>query len=438
MTDLALLPDPLPVPTATGPVRARVTLPGSKSYTNRALPIAALARGHSLLLGALDADDTRYMVAALRQLGIPITANWDASEIGVEGCDGHIPRAGAELFLGNSGTSMRFLTALAALGVGRYRLDGTPRMRQRPLGPLLDALRTLGVDARAEHGDECPPIVVSSSGSISGACVALRGDVSSQYVSALALALPYATPGLAIDIEGELVSKPYLDMTASTMQAFGVELRNNGYRRFSVPPGQRYQGCQYAIEPDASAASYFFALAAVTAGNVTVERLPPSSAQGDLRFVDVLEQMGCRVIRGRDDVTVTGPTTLRGIDVDMNAISDTVQTLTAIAPFASSAVTIRNVAHIRHKETDRLAACATELRRLGVPVDERDDGLTIQPATPRAGIVRTYDDHRMAMSFAVLAARATGVKIADPGCVAKTVPGFWNLLYPLLGNSCEM
>ena len=435
MADHQRLPDPLSVPHATAPVHGRVTLPGSKSYTNRALPIAALAKGPSVLRGALDSDDTRYMVSALQALGFAIEVDWATGELHVDGRDGHIPAAQAELFLGNSGTSMRFLTALVALGHGAFRLDGTARMRQRPLAPLLDGLRSLGVDVSSEAGNGCPPVVLRGRG-LPGGRVTMAGDLSSQYFSALAMTLPYARAPLQIDVRGELVSKPYIDMTAATMRAFGVMLEHANYQRMWVAAGQRYVGRAYDIEPDASAASYFFALAAVTGGELTVERLPPTSAQGDLRFIDVLQEMGCVVHRGADAVTLRGPAQLRGLDVDMNDISDTVQTLAAIAPFAASPVTIRNVAHIRHKETDRLAACATELRRLGVPVEERPDGLLIQPASPGSAVVQTYDDHRMAMSFAVTAARSdSDIRIADPGCVAKTVPGFWDLLFPLLGHA---
>lgn len=424
-----MLPDPLPIPTA-GPVRGSIVLPGSKSYTNRALPIAALADGASLLRGALESDDTRYMVEALRALGVAVRADWVAGEIEVEGTGGRIAVDSADLFLGNSGTSMRFLTALAALAHGHVRLDGTERMRQRPLAPLIDGLTSLGVTIRSADG--CPPVEIDADG-LPGGAVAMRGDLSSQYFSALAMVLPYADGPLDVVVEGDLVSKPYIDMTAGTMAAFGVDLFHDGYRRLWVEPGQRYVARTYDIEPDASAASYFFALAAVSGGSITVEHLPPTSAQGDLRFVDVLEAMGCRVERGEDAVTVHGPNQLRGIDIDMNAISDTVQTLAAIAPFADAPTTIRNVGHIRLKETDRIAAVAAELRRVGIRVDEREDGLTIYPGTPLSATIQTYDDHRMAMSFAVLATRVPGTTIADPGCVAKTVPGFWKLLFPLLG-----
>ena len=423
--------DPLPIPTAAGPVNAVVRLPGSKSFTNRVLPIAALARGRSEISGVLESDDTRYMVEALRALGIVIDAEWDAERVVVEGCDGDIPADRAELFLGNSGTSMRFLSALVALGVGTYRLDGTERMRQRPLQPLIDGLRDLGVDARSEAGDGCPPVEVRSNG-LPGELVRMRGDLSSQYFTALALAAPYAHGALTIEVEGELVSKPYLDVTSAAMSAFGVTLHNDEYRRFWIEPGQRYQGRAYQVEPDASAASYFFALAAVTGGTISVAGLPASSAQGDLHFVDVLEQMGCIVERD-ETLTVTGPRQLRGIDVDMNAISDTVMSLAAIAPFADGLVSIRNVGHIRLKETDRIAAIATELGRMGIRVVEQPEGLVIHPGQPQPATVQTYDDHRMAMSFAITGVRAPGICIADPGCVSKTVPRFWEILFPLLG-----
>jgi 3-phosphoshikimate 1-carboxyvinyltransferase len=428
------LPDPLEIPVASGPVSGRVTLPGSKSYTNRALPIAALADGVSTISGALESDDTRYMVEALRQLGIEVEADWERSVIRVAGQGGRIPAECAELYLGNSGTSVRFLTALAALANGEIRLDGTARMRERPLAPLIDGLAELGVGIRSETGNGCPPVVIRAAG-LPGGTIRMRGDVSSQYFSAVAMVLPYARAPLEIVVDGDLVSKPYIDMTASTMDAFGVALHHDCYQRLWVEPGQRFAARDYVVEPDASAASYFFALAAVTGGTVTVEHLPPTSTQGDLAFVDALEQMGCVVERSDNNVTVTGPERLGGIEIDMNPISDTVPTLAAIAPFATGPVVIRNVEHIRVKETDRIAAVVTELRRLGVDVDELDDGLVIRPSVPQPVTIQTYDDHRMAMSFAITATQVPGTSIADPRCVAKTVPGFWRLLFPLLGAS---
>jgi 3-phosphoshikimate 1-carboxyvinyltransferase len=424
--------DPLEIPQHSAPVNARVSLPGSKSYTNRALPIAALADGTSTLCGVLDSDDTRYMIEALRALGFVVEADWTAATVRIEGRGGEIPQANAELFLGNSGTSVRFLTAMAALGRGSIRIDGTERMRQRPLAPLIDGLSSIGVDVRSQSNNGCPPVVVSARG-LQGGSITMPGDVSSQYFSALAMVLPYSREPLDVIVEGDLVSKPYVDMTSSTMRAFGVTLHHDDYRRLWVTEGQRYQATAYSVEPDASAASYFFALAAVTGGTITVEHLPASSSQGDVHFVDVLERMGCVIERGDSEIRVTGPDQLRGIDVDMSDISDTVQTLAAIAPFADAPVVIRRVRHIRYKETDRLAALTTELQRLGVRVTEVEDGLTIYPTMPHAATVQTYDDHRMAMSFGIAGTRIPGLKIADPGCVSKTVPNFWNLLFPILG-----
>lgn len=429
-----IVADPLTIMKATGPVSGRVSLPGSKSYTNRALPIAALADGVSTIYGALDSDDTRYMVSALQVLGIVVEADWASGRIRVHGQDGSIPASEAQLYLGNSGTSMRFLTALVCLGTGTYRLDGNAAMRRRPIGPLIDGLRSMGIGVR-ELGDAgCPPLEMITQG-LPGKPVSMRGDLSSQYFSALAMVAPYANGTMEIIVEGDLVSKPYIDLTADAMAAFGVTLNHDNYKRLWTEPGQRYRATEYPVEPDASAASYFFALAAVTGGSVTVERLPATSRQGDIAFVDVLEQMGCRVERGESDVTVHGPGQLKGIDVDMNAISDTVMSLAAIAPFADDLVTIRNVGHIRLKETDRLTATATELKRLGIRVDERPESLTIYPGTPRPATIQTYDDHRMAMSFAVTGVKAGGIRIADPTCVAKTVPRFWEILEGLVGNS---
>lgn len=427
------LPDPYSVPRAHGPVSGRVELPGSKSITNRALIIAALAAGTSTLRGVLDSDDTRYMVEALQTLGFDVNADWANRTVTVTGLDGRISAGQAELFLGNSGTSMRFLTALCAAGRGQFRLDGTDAMRQRPIGPLLDALRQLGVRAESETGNDCPPITIASAGLEPGT-VRMPGNLSSQYFSALAMVLPAAPGNYEIAVVGDLVSKPFIDLTASTMREFGVTMRHDDYTSISVEPGQRYVARDYVVEPDASAASYFFALAAVSGGSITVAALPTSSAQGDVHFVDVLETMGCTVERG-EGITVTGPDRLNGVEVDMNAISDTVMSLAAIAPFASGPTTVSNVEHIRFKETDRLAATCAELRRMGIEVGERPDGLTIQPGQPQPAVVQTYDDHRMAMSFAITGTQQSGIQIADPGCVSKTLPEFWDLLEQLVGSN---
>jgi 3-phosphoshikimate 1-carboxyvinyltransferase len=434
MTERHDYPPAIRLEPARGPVEAEVTLPGSKSYTNRALVLAALAVGTSTLRAALFSEDTAVMAESLRQLGIPVHGNAEQLTFTVEGKGGVIPATRAACFVGNSGTTARFLTALLALGHGEYLIDGVPRMRQRPIQPLLDALRQLGVDASSVDGNGCPPVLVRASG-LAGGRVRLPGTLSSQYLSALLMVGPCTPQGLEIEVEGDLVSKPYVELTVQAMQAFGARVEREDDHRFVVPGGQGYRARDYTVEPDASAASYFFALAAVTGGRVRVRNLGSGSAQGDTRFVDVLEQMGCRITRSVNALTVEGPPRLRGVNVDMNAISDTVQTLAAIAPLASGPVVIRNVAHIRHKETDRIHALVTELRRLGVVVEEFPDGLAVYPSLVRSGTVQTYDDHRMAMSFAVLGCRVPGIVIDNPGCVAKTFPDFFERLAAALGRS---
>lgn len=421
----------------TRPVVGTVTVPGSKSITNRALPIAALAEGESVLTGALFSDDTRYMAAALNQLGIRVVSDPAAQSFTVTGCGGVIPADNAELFLGNSGTSVRFLAAMVALGQGSFVLDGVPRMRERPIAPLMGALNELGVSATSLMAEGYPPIRIDANG-ITGTNVIMAGDKSSQYFTGLLMAAPYARNGMTIRVEGELVSQPYIDITADVMSAFGVEAEiDEDYRQFRVAPGQSYQGQVYHIEPDASNASYFFAAAAVTGGEVRIEGLGIESLQGDLDFVYVLEQMGATVHVGDAETIVRGPAdgVLRGGEFDMTEISDTAQTLAAIAPFASGPVTIRGVAHNRIKETDRIASVAIELRKLGQEVEEFEDGMTITPAPVTPAEIETYDDHRMAMSFGVTGLRAPGVRILDPGCTAKTFPDYFDRLIELTGTN---
>lgn len=405
-----------------GPIHATVRPPGSKSITNRALVCAALAAGPSVLQGALDSEDTEVMIEALKQLGFGIVPRWAEASINVEGRGGAISAGSGQLYVANSGTTVRFLASLVSLSNGVFQLDGSPRMRQRPIGDLVESLRQLGVDAQAESLGDCPPVTIRAAG-LRGGRATVRGDVSSQFLSGLLLAAPYARTPVTLVVEGELVSRPYVSMTLAVMKAFGIETECREMREFHVPRGQ-YRGRLYAIEPDASAASYFFAAAAIAGGEVTVEGLSAESLQGDVRFVDVLKRMGCRVAFGADRVTVAGGK-LQGLHVDMNAISDTVQTLAAVALFAEGPTSITGVAHIRHKETDRITALATELRKLGAIVEEWPDGLSITPATLRAAAIDTYQDHRMAMSLALVGLRQPGVVINDPGCTAKTYPNFW-------------
>jgi 3-phosphoshikimate 1-carboxyvinyltransferase len=408
----------------TGPIKATLRPPGSKSLTNRALVCAALAEGPSTLLGALDSEDTRVMIEALRVLGLRVEHDRRAQTVQLDGCRGCLPAGEANLYTANSGTTLRFLTAMVTLGHGRYRLDGSPRMRERPVQDLLAALRQLGSTATSELDNGCPPVVVQSDG-LPGGRASIAGDISSQFLSGLLMAAPYARQSVELLVSGQLVSKPYIEMTLAVMKSFGVTVEAESLARFVVPAGQVYQGRRYEVEPDASAASYFFAAAAVTGGQVTVEGLSRHSLQGDVAFCDCLAQMGCDVQYGDHWITVVGKP-LRGITVDMNAISDTVQTLAAVALFAEGPTTITGVAHIRHKETDRLAAVATELRKLGAEVDERADGLRIAAGQRRGAAIDTYDDHRMAMSMAVVGLVQPGVVIRDPGCTAKTYPGFFD------------
>ena len=416
--------DALPIAPLAGPLDAIVTVPGSKSLTNRALLIAALGVGRSVLTGALASDDTRYMAGALCALGIAVEQEdtADGACFTIAGQGGHFPAREATLFIGASGTSARFLTAALPLGRGRYVLDGAPRIRERPIAPLLTALRQLGANIYGQEGNDSPPIVAEANG-LPGELCSVRGDLSSQFLSALLMVGPYAGGGLTIKVEGELVSRPYIGITTAIMRDFGITTIEQGDRY--LVPGGVYTARDYAIEPDATAASYFYAAAALTGGTVRVAGLGRGAVQGDIAFVDVLERMGCVVGRGDDAIVVRGPAQLRGIDVDMGDISDTAQTLAAIAPFADGPVTLRGLAHARLKETDRVAAVVTELRRLGCRVDERPDGLTVHPSALHGGTVATYDDHRMAMSFALTGLRVPGISIADPGCVAKTFPDYF-------------
>ena len=425
--------DTLTMRCCQGPVRGTIRPPGSKSITNRALVCAALAHGESRLTGALDSQDTRVMVDGLRALGITVNPDWPRSEIRVTGCGGAIPATQAAIDCAASGTTIRFLAAVCALGRGVYRLDGTPRMRKRPIGDLLEALSALGVDARAESPGGCPPVEIRAAG-LRGGRARVRSDLSSQFASGLAMAAPCMAEGLRLEFEGQLVSLPYLAMTRRVMETFGGRCAVADERTWTISPGG-YHACHYPIEPDASAASYFLAAAAITGGEVRVEGLSRSSLQGDVGFADALERMGCTVAWHEGDapaVTVMGRAQ-RGIDIDMNAISDTVPTLAAVAVFASGPTTIRNVAHIRDKETDRIGDLATELRKLGVSVDERRDGLTIHPAPLHAATIATYDDHRMAMSLALVGLVVPGVEILDPRCVGKTFPDYWQRLSTLAG-----
>jgi len=408
------------------PLDAVVIVPGSKSYTNRALLVAALAAGESQLTGALFSDDTDYMVQSLRTLGVAVNADAQGCRFEVVGNGGQIPVQGAELYIGNSGTTSRSIISYVALGNGTFVIDGDAPMRQsRPITDLLEALGRLGVEARSKFDNGCLPVVVNTQG-FKGGKTQLDASKSSQFLTSLMLTAPYTEQGLEIDMVGEFKTQ-YIDITMAVMRAFGAEVEHDNYRVFRIAGGQRYKPCAYSIEPDASNASYFFAAAAITGGRVRINHISIDSAQGDIHFIDVLERMGCTVKRDADGIEVIGPKTLKGIDVDMKEISDTSLTLAAIAPFADGPVRIRNIEHSRWQETDRIKAMATELAKLGVDVVEHQDGITVSPSAIRPAAIDTYQDHRVAMSFSLVGLKAPGVRINDPGCVSKTFPSYFEV-----------
>ncbi|QEG42353.1 3-phosphoshikimate 1-carboxyvinyltransferase [Roseimaritima ulvae] len=423
-----------------GPVSGTIRPPGSKSLTNRALLCAAVSESPCTLRGALRSEDTAVMLGGLQQLGVDIESSDGGRTLAVDGsaCRPQHADEPAELYIANSGTTVRFLTAwLSALG-GDYRLHGVPRMHERPIGELLDAISAvLDGTIRAESPGGCPPVRIHSRGWRGGE-ITVRGNVSSQYLSGLLMAAPLAQTDVCIRVEGALVSQPYVQMTCQVLRSFGVPIEAaQSLQQFRIPAGSQYRLSQYDIEPDASAASYFWAAAAITAGRVRVEGLTADALQGDVGFVDVLAQMGCTVQDDGTAIEVTGGP-LRGVDVDMNAISDTVQTLAVVALFAEGPTRVRGVAHNRFKETDRIADLACELRKLGAVVSETEDGLQIEPLTAAqqqtfAGArLDTYHDHRMAMSLSLVGLRLSGVQIQNPSCTAKTYPEYFADLESLL------
>ena len=411
----------LSIPRLARPPELTWRVPGSKSITNRALVLAALAEGESRLTGVLHSDDTAHMRASLEALGVSIRDDGPATLV-VLGGRSRLRAPDRPLFIGNSGTSVRFLAALAALVDGVVRFEGDEAMARRPIQDLVDGLRQLGVKVDCPTG--CPPLTVHG-GRLSGGVVTMAGGRSSQYFSALLLSGGLADGEIEVRVEGRLVSRPYVEITRRMVADFGgmIDERDGG---FVVRHASGYRARTYAVEPDASSASYPFALAAATGGAITVPDLGLGALQGDYRFVDVLEAAGAEVTRSAGATTVRGRGPLRGIDVDMHDISDTVMTLAAIAPLSTGTTRITNVANIRIKETDRLAAVVAELERLGQGITQGDDYLVVTPRPLRPASVRTYGDHRMAMSFAVLGAAAGAVTVEDPGCVAKTYPGFWD------------
>jgi len=410
-----------------GPLDAVLRVPGSRSITNRALVAAALADGPSELRGALSSDDTEAMRDCLTALGVTVAAEDDIFR--VSGTGGRFTLPKAPLFARASGTTARFVTALATLAPGAVTIDGAPRMRERPIDDLVRALVALGAPAEALGPGGCPPVRVAGGG-LPGGTASIDARRSSQYVSAVLLVGPYAARDVGLRfVDGVLVSRPYVELTLDVMRAFGADAGWTADGGLRVAAGARYASRCYEIEPDASSAAYAFGAAAIAGGRVRVEGVPARSSQADFAFLGVLERMGCRVERAGGHATVSAPVDrLRGIDVDMNALPDAVLALAVVALFADGPTIIRNVANLRIKETDRLAALERELGKLGARAKATADGLSIQPGPLRGAAIDTYDDHRMAMAFALAGLRVPGVVIRDPACVSKTWPNYFAAL----------
>lgn len=406
-------------------IDGEITLPGSKSVSNRALLLASLASGNTVLTNLLDSDDIRHMLGALKLLGVQYSLNDEKTVCTVEGLSGPLGACDEELFLGNAGTAMRPLCAALCLGVGDYHLGGEPRMEERPIGDLVDALRQAGAEVEYLKNEGYPPLHIKAHG-LAGGKVSIDGSVSSQFLTAFLMAAPMAREDSEIVIKGELVSKPYIDITLKMMASFGVEVVNNGYQSFQIKGGQTYTSPgQFMVEGDASSASYFLAAAAIKGGKVRVNGVGKASMQGDVLFADVLAKMGAKITWGEEFIEAEAAE-LQGVDMDMNHIPDAAMTIATTALFAHGTTAIRNVYNWRVKETDRLFAMATELRKVGAEVVEGEDFIEITPVeTLQHAAIDTYDDHRIAMCFSLVALSDTPVTINDPGCTSKTFPEYF-------------
>ena len=422
-------PEHLDLPALAG-ARGTVRLPGSKSISNRTLLLAALAEGTTEIRDLLDSDDTRHMLDALGKLGVVIAGDAASGVVHVTGCRGRFPVRQADLFLGNAGTAFRPLTAALALAGGHYRLSGVARMHERPIGDLVDGLRAIGADIRYAGNDGFPPLEIGPGAIKPLPTVRVRGDVSSQFLTALLMALPLTGAATTIEVDGELISKPYIEITLNLMARFGTEVTREGWERFTIPAGSHYRSPgTVPVEGDASGASYFLAAGAIGGGPVRIEGVGRSSIQGDVRFADALEQLGARITWGDTWIEARGPANgrLRAFDLDLNHIPDAAMTLAVAALFADGPCRLRNVASWRVKETDRLTAMATELRKVGATVEEGADYLRVTPPPAlRGAAIDTYDDHRIAMCFSLVALGGVPMRINDPGCVAKTFPDYFD------------
>jgi 3-phosphoshikimate 1-carboxyvinyltransferase len=404
-------------------VDATVQVPGSKSYTQRALVIASLAEGRSILRNTLVSDDTQHLMEALRHLGAGIVSSGD--DVIVTGTGGRVLNPGGEISLGNNGTALRFLISVAALGSGDITLTGDQRLCERPVGPLLEGIGSLGVTSTCRRAGGFPPVTVHG-GTLQGGRVVFRDIESSQYVSSILIAAPCATGDVEVEIHGSAVSRPYVEMTQAAMKSFGVSVEKRNENLFSVKGGQRYRGCRYLVEGDLSSASYFFLAAALRGGTVRVTNTNFWTHQGDVRFLRHLKELGCGVAATDQWIEVSGGRLAEGdFTASMEDLPDMVPTLAVLAAVRPGRTIIRNVAHLRIKESNRLEALVRELTKTGIRAEELEDGIVITGGTPCGAEIETYNDHRIAMSFAVLGLAVPGMRIRNPGCVGKSFPSFW-------------
>lgn len=425
-----LLPDILEIPCSSS-INSFIRIPGSKSITNRAILIASLAKSKSDIEGVLYSDDTKYMIDAWKRLGVSFESMKES--LLIDGCNGDISATSNEIYIGNAGTAARFLTTALLLGNGDYILTGNERMQQRPIQDLLDALKQVGAEIQDLNGSGCPPLKIQAN-QFNGGKIIIPGDKSSQYISSIMLTSPYAKEDVTIEIKGHLVSRTYVEMTRKIMHDFGAQTEWEGKNTLKISSKHPYVGRPYTIEGDASSASYFFALAAITEGTIKVKGIKSNSSQGDLGLLNILEEMGCLVSWDNDEVTVTGRP-LKGVSVDMNTMSDVAPTLAVIALFAEGTTHIKNVENMRIKECDRISALTTELKKVGADIIEEQDGLIITgKSTYSPAEFSTYDDHRMAMSLSLVGVKTPGIKIKDPACVNKTFPEFFDYFLPMLNT----
>jgi 3-phosphoshikimate 1-carboxyvinyltransferase len=412
----------------TAPIKnTTVQVPGSKSFTHRILIASALSDGFCRIDNPLRSEDTLLTAQGLRLMGVDIQDNRD--HFLVNGCSGRLKPAKDEIYLGNSGTSVRLLTGICGLGKGDYIITGTPRMQERPIQDLLDGMVQLGISAKSVLGNGCPPVEIIGEKFVGGA-VELDCSVSSQYLSSILMMAPFSSKGVEVQVKKGPVSKPYVDMTLEVMELLGVNVHREGYQKFIVPGGQAYRSGNYAVEPDCSQAGYFWSAAAVTGASVTVRNITSNTSQGDVRFAGVLEKMGCRVTEEKNGICVSGAP-LSGITADMSDMPDMVPTLAVVAAFARGTTTIQNVAHLKAKESDRLGSVVAELNRMGISAECSDSGMTVTGGGGHGADIKTYDDHRMAMSFAVAGLKIQGVRIENESCVSKSFPDFWEVFETL-------